>query len=514
VNKPSHSTALLLIASVHLFGCDTEEPHPAHSARPVVMAGTGGEASPPAAGAGGAGAAAPAAGSGAGAPAPVGTRAQDSRTFTVAEDALPFEPIADATVETDRFWGVLAGSGYRIEVPKTWNGMLVMYAHGYAGTGEVLSVTAPSIRRHLIEGGYAWAASSYSKNYYDVRAGVEDTNALALAFVSLAAQNGLTLAAPSKTYIIGHSMGGHVAGAAIEQETYATAANKVQYNGAVPMCGVMGDTELFNFFAAYQVAAQQIAGMPATAWPVMNFAEIQPALRTALFTTFPTETTELGDTLKAVVMNLTGGDRPVFADGFAQMRWQDAVWSTFGRDGKINGILSEDVVDTTGIVYQLDALPEVSADEQAFNDAAFRVQGDPEANAMRTDGVRFIPKVNGEFEIPVVTIHTLGDLYVPFKMQQIYRERADAAGSGDWLVQRAIRSVGHCEFTAAEQIAAFDAMIHWEQQGMKPEGDNVLDPAIVGDPNYGCAFTDNTISADESASPVPASGRDAIPACP
>ena len=161
---------------------------------------------------------------------------------------------------TSRWAGVLGGAAYRVEVPANWNGKLVMYAHGYAGTGAVLGVSNPSIRRYLIQNGYAWAASSYSKNYYDVRAGVEDTNALAQQFTTIAAANSRPLAAPTRTYITGHSMGGHITAAAIEEETYATAVHKVKYNGAVPMCGVVGDTELFNEFAAMQVTAQALAG--------------------------------------------------------------------------------------------------------------------------------------------------------------------------------------------------------------------------------------------------------------
>ncbi|MFX6023534.1 hypothetical protein ABTF26_21085, partial [Acinetobacter baumannii] len=81
-----------------------------------------------------------------------------------------------------------------------------------------------------------------------------------LAFVQIAAQNRRPLAPPSRVYIVGHSMGGHIAAAAVDQETLDTANNTVRYHGAVPMCGVMGDTELFDYFAAYQLAAQQYAG--------------------------------------------------------------------------------------------------------------------------------------------------------------------------------------------------------------------------------------------------------------
>jgi acetyl esterase/lipase len=173
---------------------------------------------------------------------PEETRAQDSRTFTVADPTgTTFAAMAAAAGDvtdmstTSRWAGVLKGSNYRVEVPANWNGKLVMYAHGYAGTGAVVGVQNPSIRRYLIQQGYAWAASSYSKNYYDVRAGVEDTNALALEFVAIATKNSRPLAAPSKIFITGHSMGGHITAAAIEDETFATAVNKVRYNGAVPM---------------------------------------------------------------------------------------------------------------------------------------------------------------------------------------------------------------------------------------------------------------------------------------
>lgn len=229
---------------------------------------------------------------------PEETRLQDSRTFTADATATTFAAMAsiatDVTVmsTTSRWAGVLNGAGYRIEVPANWNGKLVMYAHGYAGTGAALAVQNPLIRRYFIQNGYAWAASSYSKNYYDVRVGVEDTNALALQFTKIAAANGRTLAAPSKYYITGVSMGGHITAAAIEDEAAANAINKVKYSGAVPMCGVLGDTELFNQFAAMQVTAQVLAGVPS--YPTAKFAEISTLVTNALWTTFPSVPTAAG----------------------------------------------------------------------------------------------------------------------------------------------------------------------------------------------------------------------------
>lgn len=444
-------------------------------------------------------------------------RPQDTRSFAVAETSLPFAALSGAP-ESDRWWGVLGKAGYQVEVPKNWNGMLVMYAHGYAGTGPNLSVSPPAIRRHLLAQGYAWAASSYSTNYYDVRAGVEDTNALALAFTDIARRNGRALNPPSKTYIIGTSMGGHVTAAAVDEENIATANSKIRYHGAVPMCGVLGDTELYDYFAAYQAAAMQEAGTPAGAWPVRDWAAIGPQVQARLFASFPggatpgapAVPTERGMRLKRIVENLSGGPRPLWDDAYAGPM-QATVWGTFGRDGKMLGILNEDVVSTTGIVYQLDADPALSPEEVAYNTSIFRVQAAPDANRLRRDGLRWVPKTNAQIKVPVVTIHTLGDLYVPFRMEQIYKRRADALGTSNLLVQRAIRGIAHCDFTIAEQVAAFEAMVKWEQQGVKPEGDDVLTPAVVADPQYGCKFTDNTASVDDSASLL--ATRATLPQC-
>ncbi len=445
---------------------------------------------------------------------PEETRPQDSRTFTVNTAALPFAALADSTVETDRWTGVLGNSGYRVEVPKTtWNGMLIMYAHGYAGTGLTLNpYSMPNgLRRYALDHGYAWAAASYSRNYYDVRAGLEDTNDLARNFNNIAAANGRPLAAPTKIYIIGHSLGGHVAAAAVEDENYNNAINKVRYDGALPMCGVVGDTELFDYFAASFLAALKIAGYPASAFPVDNYASVSANVQSALFSTFPSATTPAGDIYKSVMKNLTGGDRPLFDQGFSGLTLT-LVWSTFGSDGTIDGILNRQGTDTNAIVYRFVDSGEITPDESQFNESIVRATAALDANRLRRDGLRWIPKVNGEFSVPVVTLHTLGDMYVPFKMEQIYFNRAQTRSGKNWLVQRAIRGVSHCDFTVAEQVQALEDMLKWEQQGIKPAGDDVITAATVGASSYGCQHTINTTGSDDSAGTIAI--RPTLPACP
>lgn len=457
---------------------------------------------------------------GGGSSAPEERRAQDDRnSFAVvpfsttatyadfeagANAQASFLPQSGTTVATDRWTGTLGGAGYRMEVPKNWNGQLVMYAHGYAGVGNNLTVTTPTaLRRYLLENGYAWVASTYTKNYYDVRAGVEDTNALANAFTQIAAANGRTLPVPTKIFITGHSMGGHIAAVAVEAEAQTTARNKVSYAGAVPMCGVTGDTLLFDTFAAMQVAAQTVAGVPTV--PITRWTEVAAQVNSALWTTAPgagtpiVPTPVLGERYVEVVKNLTGGERPLFRLGLQRGGSFPSSYGTFGGDGTVNGILNRPGIDTTRITYTVNGDPAAST---AIHAAAQKVTADPDANRLRTDGLRWIPKVNGQFNVPVVAIHTLGDLFVPFNMIQAYRQRSDANGSGQRLVTRAIRGISHCDFSVAEQVEAFDAMVKWEAGGAKPGGDDVLTATTVAAPTYGCTYTRPAVAGVDSATTV------------
>ena len=67
--------------------------------------------------------------------------------------------------------------------------------------------------------------------------------------------------------------------------------------------------------------------------------------------------------------------------------------------------------------------------------------------------------------IPVLTIHTIGDLFVPLSMEQIYARRAAEQGTFSLLVQRAIRDHNHCGFVVAEEEAAFTDLVNWVQNG-------------------------------------------------
>jgi hypothetical protein len=405
---------------------------------------------------------------------PVAPAAADAPPqYFVDESKLPFDALPG--LDTQRYWGVHNGAGYRIEVPRNWNGRLVMWAHGFRGTTPELTVDNHPLRAFLVANGYAWAASSYSRNDYDVEAGVKDTHALTQLF------NGI-VGNPSLVYLTGASMGGHITAAAIEQypNTYA---------GAMPICGVLSDHELFDFYLDYNLAAAALAGYPATfpPDPAAWTAVAEPQIMTTLAGAWPNALTPDGEHLKAMTQLRSGGVRPLFNAAWVS-------WATFLLQfGTLDGTVPRSpgvVVDNTDAVYQFDTDPALSPAEQALNDAVLRVAQEPAGRVER--GVANVPVVNGTPRVPVLTLHDIGDLFVPFSMEQVYAQRVAANGRSDLVVQRAIRGVGHCDFTAAELVRGFTDLVRWVEGGVKPAGDNVLDPAVVADPRYGCTFTTAT----------------------
>jgi pimeloyl-ACP methyl ester carboxylesterase len=387
--------------------------------------------------------------------------------YYVDESKLPFEALPGTT--TDRYWGLHKGAGYRVEVPENWNGDLVLYCHGYRGDGLELTVSNPRIRYYLVASGYAWAASSYDKNGYEVKSGVKDTHALTKFF------NGL-VGKPNRVYITGHSMGGHITAVAIEQYPKL-------YDGALPMCGVMADYELFDYFQDYHLTAQYLTDMQVGVPFPDDYSTVTiPAMKDAMaygppFPPFPYFLNGVGEQFKTTVKYLSGGQRPFYDLAF--ISYADFLFTQ---------IIDPEMVGNMDTFYHLDdILDEISADEEAINNEIYR--GEPLPKYVKPNGLANVPVISGDLPIPVITLHTLGDLFVPFSMQQIYAQRAAANGKSDLLVQRAIRDFGHCYFTPDEEWEAFTDLVNWVENSVEPDGDDILDPQVVADPDFGCNFT-------------------------
>ena len=422
--------------------------------------------------------------------------------YTVDTATLPFEAVAGFE-SSRREWGVLGGAGWRIEIPAEWNGELVVWAHGYRGTDTRLYFNPEEVpfRGWLLEHGYAWAASTYSENDYAVGVAVEDTRRLTNHFRRVAGER------PERIYLAGASMGGHVTAESVERYPRL-------YDGAMPVCGVVGDYELFDYFLDVNVTAQQLAlgtsQFPAgDDYALVTAQEIKRALE-ASPGSWPVALNNTGQAYKQLVELRSGGDRPNFDEAWT-------FWNSFpefgsgipgnflfdlgGGDGTV-GARAGVAVDNKRTVYDTDLIPGLSNQlEEELNDGVVRVRADRWARHDTRHAPS--PEVSGRIRVPVLTLHNLGDLFVPFSMEVEYQANVAAQGRQHLLVQRAIRGVSHCGFTTAEYEQGFADLVAWVEDGVRPEGDPVGDPAAVAAADFGCRFTDPTPGGHLLAAPCP-----------
>ncbi len=387
-------------------------------------------------------------------------------------------PLAPEVVDgqpTRVLQGIHRHAAYIVEVPAKWNGRLAMWAHGYRGTGTVLTVDPPAygLRTQMLRQGYAWAASSYYTNGYDVRAGVTSTRDLAEHF-------GRLVAKPEQVLIAGASMGGHVIGRSLEQYPGF-------YDGALPVCGVLGDHELFDFILDYQLTAQALAGIRAYPVPADYLTTVVPRIQTELgLSTLvpggPDTVTDRGAQFRSVVVERSGGPRPGAAPAFAF--WKDFVFSLATPPGD-NAPLAQDpgrLATNLGTRYRPNSPVDLNREVQRVAPRDWRTRLSP--------ALTEVPRIAGRPGVPVLSLHGLGDLFVPFSMEQDYRTDVARHGQSKWLVQRAIRTVDHCEFSPAEVGAAWNDLVAWTDHGRRPAGDAIGDRATVAAPAFGCRFTD------------------------
>jgi hypothetical protein len=386
----------------------------------------------------------------------------------------PLAPALVAGVPSRVYQGVHKHAAYDIEVPPHWNGELVMWAHGYRGQGFVLTVDTPAygLRQTLLNQGYAWAASSYYDNGYDVGAGVLSTHDLSDLFRS-------TVHAPHRTYIVGVSMGGHIIGRSMEQYPG-------YYAGAMPMCGVLGDHDLFDFFLDYNVVAQDIAGVPAWPVPADYLSNAVPRIEVTtglagLTPGGPDTTNDLGKQLRAITINRSGGPRPGAEAAFSV--WKDFLFGIAA--GAAGPSLSQNpgqVATNILTSYEPNSPVNVNQTVQRVPAQNWKARFDPALTA--------VPIIFGTPTAPVLTLHGLGDMFVPFSMEEDYAADVARNDRQGLVVQRAIRTAQHCEFSPSEVGNAWNALTHWVRDGARPAGDDVTHPAAIAASTFGCQFSD------------------------
>ena len=422
------------------------------------------------------------------APAPVPAEdAAPARRELVPErrcdDCVLVDPAFTAQPGATAYFGVIDGAAYRIEVPLLWNGVLILWAHGFgglnadgAGFNPELDFEEPEFLRRLAPLGSAWAASTYRANGYVPAVGVDDLLKVKDRFIQEVGQ-------PRVVYVAGGSMGG--ATAQLMAQEFPE-----EIGGALALCGALSNVEVVDYLASWHAVAEWLIGAPPPRFDSEGMLEWAAPLG-SIDAAGDLRLTPLGEQFAAVIRALTGGDRWAFLDGLGE-QWNEnfrlgaLFWPVAVATGLVDRpgaviahVSSLGAFDTVAIVYAGD--PPGLVDEAALNAEVIRFAASAADRRNPAWGV-----ATGQLGVPLLTLKGTADLYTPISLDAAYQARVRAAGAEEHLVMRAVRHAGHCNFSEAEVQRTLLDFIAWVERGLVPAGEDLTGDLTAA----GVAFTD------------------------
>jgi pimeloyl-ACP methyl ester carboxylesterase len=341
-----------------------------------------------------------------------------------------------------------SGSIYRICMPppSSYNGMLVIWAHGFQDAGTPVSIPEDQLCLDdlcipdIVNGlGFGFATNSYSKTGLAIVQGKADILDLVNIYT---AQKG----APTKVFLVGASEGGIITALALEQHPDI-------FSAGLSACGPIGDfpsqikylgdaRATFNVFFPGVIPGAPFAPPPALAenWQAYYDAVVKP-----------------------IVLHPANRDRLDQWVRVAQLPYDTANYLETVA-ASVEDVLRYSVVNLADAARTIGGFPFDNDSRLYFgssNDALLnlfvpRINADPVAQfVMQTQY-----QTTGILQRPLVTLHTLRDQQVPYWHEQLYAQKT--ISSGAYLrrhVNIAINRFEHCNFTAGELIGSFFTML-------------------------------------------------------
>lgn len=328
--------------------------------------------------------------------------------------------------------GVIGAAPYRLDIPKGWNGDLVVLLHGYEPKGSPRQSPLPQNETAplFLTRGYAVAASAYSSQGWSVADAVPDTERLRSYFVDKYRK-------PRHTYLVGFSLGGLVVLKSIE-------LHGKMYGGGLSLCGVnMPSSTVFQeavltplvafdyFFPnAMGLANGGLADPDSPA--MLNRKELENSLKqneqiaSLLSKRLSIPRSGLAGAL--VLHNLVLREAASRAGGFP--------------------------VDNRTVTYS------GFGDDQAFNRGVRRYAGDADAIA-RIDRSA---ELTGKIRTPIVLQPSANDPTVPERLNSIYPGLVRSRGLQQLLLVLPALGDGHCNFSDGQITDAFDHLLKLQKR--------------------------------------------------
>lgn len=331
--------------------------------------------------------------------------------------------------------GTLNGAAYRIDMPERWNGVLVVYCHGYAGSPGRYNDGPPNpILKGFLDKGYAVVQSGYSAGGWAIEEGIRDTEALREHFIKLHGK-------PKETYITGHSMGGFLTMMAMEMHPQ-------HYDAGLPLCGPLAAANWFMERRAFDGLVLFNYLFPGTLpdidqLTIVNEKELAGKIQTAL----------AANPASAEAMRRWAG-----------IRTMAEVPRTFAFS--VN-VVAELLKRTGGLPFDnRDTVYEGIGDDNAVNDGVKRYTANPKA----AEYLRKFYTPTGKITKPMLAIHTTYDVIVPPSVPNMYTTLVEQAGTQNLFVQNYVKRDGHCTMTSDEVMRGFERLREWKVTGKRPAG--------------------------------------------
>ncbi len=365
-------------------------------------------------------------------------------------------------------------ANFKIEKPMIWNGTLVLYSHGYGPSIPSAQDAGDAYTGAWLLGhGYALAGSAYATAGWSLQQAFQDQIAVLDVFNTVFPH-------PTRTIAWGHSLGGIITAGLIQ-------LNPERFTAALPMCGVLAggvgswnqglDAE-FALLTLQSPGAFKLTGFTSADDAQANLSAAYGAALTAQTTAQGRARLALANALADVPGWFTPGSPEPAATAYLtrvnnQVEWMKNpnLWFGFMARAELEFRARGNFSWNTGVDYHKQLAKSTQRAEvkalyaaagldlgeelDKLNDAP-RISANPAAVDYLSKYIIF----NGDIEQPVLTLHTTGDGLVQVTNEQAYASVVRSAGNSSLLRQVYVHRAGHCTFSPAETITAFQTLVH------------------------------------------------------
>ena len=357
--------------------------------------------------------------------------------------------------------GTLSGTEYKIRVPATWNGTLLVWAHPSATTAfqvapDAFPATSPTLEEQLLSQGYALAGSWYKDS---LKEGPKRTLALTNFF------NG-AVGKPLRTIVWGMSLGGDNTLALIENHPEI-------YDGAIPVAAEAGGwLNHADFLLRFDLAYAAAFGWPTDWWgPVEDLRDdLYGNEATLIMPVYQWYNGSNYGQWEFIRLVMKESPKTWWESDFPG--WAFVGWAGTAVRSHLEQEYGGPVAQNIGAYYTLTDEEKSYLSTLGVNAGELLAWMNAHANITARRSARnhlaHYGTPNGNLRRPVVMMLGIFDPLVVVSNSAVYRALADARRNDDKLVQVYVNT-WHGPYSAEQYQATLAALEQWLNTGIRPD---------------------------------------------